>query len=214
MHKTRQLMPKTWALRKKGKKYISADGNSKTIPLFVVMRDMIKNSNDRRDAKKMIKEKDIRINNKKVHDNKFPVRFGDIIQIENKTYILRLGENRKLQVKEIKEKQNKIVLKVINKKIRRDGNVQINCLHGKNYLVQDKESKKINVGDSIIINLDNKKIDEIIKLEEGEKVFVMTGKHTGKRGIVKKMDIERKSAEIKTEDGEINILLKYLMVEK
>ena len=170
MHRARQSMPKTWILKKKGAKYISANGNSETLPLFILIRDFIGEIENRSGVKKIIKESEVKVNNKQVHDNKFPIRLNDIVEINKKYYVLLLGENKKIQVKEIKENHDKITLKVIGKILRKDKKVQINCSNGRNYLVSDKESEKIHTGDSVIINLKDKKIAESLPLKENAKV--------------------------------------------
>jgi len=207
-------MPKTWVLKKKGTKYISANGNTNTVPIFVVIRDMMNIAKNRKEVKKILKEKEVKINNKKINDNKFPVGLNDTIEIDKKYYILILGENKKLLVKEIKENSDKKILKVINKKSVKNNKIQVNCTNGRNYLVDNKESKKIKVGCSVIVDLKNKKIIDILPLEAGKEVLIIKGKHIGKRGIIEKIDFGKKIAEIKSKNEKINVLLDYLMVEK
>jgi len=214
MHRARQEMPKTWVLKKKGTKYISANGNTNTVPIFVVIRDMMNIAKNRKEVKKILKEKEVKINNKKINDNKFPVGLNDTIEIDKKYYILILGENKKLLVKEIKENSDKKILKVINKKSVKNNKIQVNCTNGRNYLVDNKESKKIKVGCSVIVDLKNKKIIDILPLEAGKEVLIIKGKHIGKRGIIEKIDFGKKIAEIKSKNEKINVLLDYLMVEK
>jgi len=214
MHRARQEMPKTWVLKKKGTKYISANGNTNTVPIFVVIRDMMNIAKNRKEVKKILKEKEVKINNKKINDNKFPVGLNDTIEIDKKYYILILGGNKKLLVKEIKENSDKKILKVINKKSVKNNKIQVNCTNGRNYLVDNKESKKIKVGCSVIVDLKNKKIIDILPLEAGKEVLIIKGKHIGKRGIIEKIDFGKKIAEIKSKNEKINVLLDYLMVEK
>jgi len=213
MHRTRQAMPKTWILRKKGAKYIAANGNAKALPVFTIMRDLLKIAKDRSEVKKIIKESEVKVNNKKIEDNKFLVRLNDIIEINKKHYVLMLGENKKLGLNKI-ENNEKITLRVINKKLRKENKVQINCNNGKNYLVNDKEAEKIKTGYSVIIDLKSNKIVNILPLKEGENVLIINGKHIGKKGIITRLDMEKKVAEIKSKHEKINVMFNYLMVEK
>ncbi|MEM3405647.1 MAG: S4 domain-containing protein [Candidatus Pacearchaeota archaeon] len=214
MHRKRQSMPKTWPLPRKGTKYISSSGNFLSIPVYVIIRDIIRIVNNRKDVKKIIKEGRIFVNNKKIKDEKFPVQLKDIIEIDKKIYTLDLNENKKLTIKEILNEKKEIIAKILNKKKIDKNKIQINCTNGRNYLIDYKENKNIKIGDSVLFDLNNKKIIEILPLKEGSKVLVINGKHIGKRGIIEKIDKEKNIATIKISQEKINALLDYIMVEK
>jgi len=74
----------------------------------------------------------------------------------------------------------KKVFKVIGKKILKGKNVQVNLLHGKNLLLKDD----ISVDDSVVFNFKDNKVEKIIKMEKGSRVFVVKGKHTGRIGMI------------------------------
>jgi small subunit ribosomal protein S4e len=102
------------------------------------------------------------------------------------------------------------VAKIINKKILKGGKTQVNLSDGRNFI----SDIKCKTNDSALINFKEKKIEKFISLKEGAEVIVFAGKHAGKKGNIKKIDQEKKMAEINTKDEIINVLTKQIMAIK
>ncbi len=68
------------------------------------------------------------------------------------------------------------------------------------------------MGDSVVVNFKAKKIVKCIPLSEKANVVVFGGKHAGAKGIISKLNIERKMAELVIGDKNVNVLIKHLMV--
>ena len=213
MHQTRKNMPKTWPLLKKGTKYIIANPNEKCLPLVILLRDILKVATKRKEAKRMIITGKIKVNNKVIKEDNYPLSLYDTVSVGDKNYKIILGLNKKFGVEETKDIEYKIV-KIIGKRILNKDGVQINFSDGRNCIVKINEGKKINIGDSAIINLKDSKIKEILELKEGQKTLVIGGKHLGKKGIIKSFDKESKMVVINTKDGKLNIKSNYIIVEK
>jgi small subunit ribosomal protein S4e len=126
-----------------------------------------------------------------------------------KHYRLSIFKNGKLNVEEIKESEaNTKISKIVNKKILKGKKTQLNLSDGRNLLSEIK----CNVNDSALINLKTKKIEKCLPFTENSEVIVFSGKHAGEKGKIEKINPERKNAEIKLEKGNINVLIKQLMV--
>ena len=69
MHLKRQEMQKEWPLSRKGNKYVKKTGKG-TVPLIVIMRDMLKIARTKKEIKKIIHEKKVKINEKIAIDEK------------------------------------------------------------------------------------------------------------------------------------------------
>ena len=82
----------------------------------------------------------------------------------------------------------------------------MNLSDGRNFL----SDLKCSVNDSVLINLLEKKLEKCIPLKEKSKVLVFEGKHAGEKGVIDKL--KDKTAEIKMEDGTVDILIKQLMM--
>jgi small subunit ribosomal protein S4e len=125
-----------------------------------------------------------------------------------KNYRIIFNEKGKFALEEISEEDaEKKISKIINKKILNGKKIQINLSDGRNLLYDGK----FNIGDSAILNLKNKKIEKIIPLKEGSQVIIYSGKHSGKKGIVEKIEKEKKMAILKYKQERINVLNKQLM---
>jgi small subunit ribosomal protein S4e len=85
---------------------------------------------------------------------------------------------------------------------------QLNLSDGRNFL----SDLKCNMNDSVLINLKDGKIEKFIPMKEKTKAVVFSGKHIGKKGEITELNVEEKTAKIKSGDKEINVLIKQLMV--
>lgn len=214
MHLKRQEIPKSWPVYRKGTKYvIRPDSNLESgIPLLIILRDMLKIVQNRKEARRVIFLKQILMNNKVPKDEKNPVLLFDTISLipAKKNYRLDLSEKGKFELKEINESEiNRKVVKVVDKKILKGKKVQLNFQDGRNIL----SDIKCGVNDSVLINFMEKKMEKCLPLKENSKAIVFAGKHSGKRGDIKSLDRKKKIVELETNDKEkINVLLKQIMV--
>lgn len=211
-HLKRQQSPKSWPVERKGTKYlVKPKGVANGIPMLVVLRDMLKIAQNRKEVKRAINMNNILLNQKTVKDEKNPAVLFDTISIipTKKNYRVSLSEKGKFQLDEIKENEtgNKIA-KIINKKTLKGKKTQINLSDGRNFL----SDMKCNVNDSVLVNLKEKKIEKCIPLTEKSKIFVFEGKHVGKQGTIEKIIPEHKMIEADVKGDKINVLIKQLVV--
>ncbi len=212
-HLKRYAVPKSWPVPRKGTTFVVRPKSNieKGLPILIVLRDVLKIAQNRKEAKKAINSKDVLLNGKIIKDEKNPAVLFDVITIvpANKNYKISLKENGKFGVEEISEKDSgKKVAKIIDKKILKGKKVQINLNDGRNFI----SDIKCNIGDSLLIDLKNRKIEKCISLKEKAKVLVFAGKHTGKIGEIEKLKLERKMASVNTSQEKINVLIKQFMV--
>lgn len=207
MYLKRNKMPKTWPLKRKGTKYLvsPSHGLKNSIPLLILLRDMLKIVKDRKEAKKIINLGKIKVNYKKVRDEKISLSLFDIIDLDGKKFKLIL-KNKKFNVDKV-EREEKIV-KIIGKKILKGNKLQVNLSDGRNYIIKEK----LKTGDSVVIDLKENKIKEVLEFKPGCKVLFMTGKHLGEEGIIEGTD--KNSASVKIGNEKINSRINNLMVIK
>ncbi|MEK6840620.1 MAG: 30S ribosomal protein S4e [Nanoarchaeota archaeon] len=214
MHLKRQEVPKRWPVYRKGTKYVvRPDMNLESgVPLIIILRDMLKIVRNRKEARGAIFMKHILVNSRVPKDEKNPVLLFDTISLLplQKNYRLDLSEGGKFILSEISaEDANKKPVKVVNKKVLRGKKVQINLQDGNNFL----SDIKCNTNDSVLIDFKKKKIEKCLPLKESSRAMVFAGKHSGKRGEIKKIDSQKKIVELETHGKEkINVLLKQIMV--
>lgn len=212
-HLKRQKIPKNWPLPRKGSVYVVRPSFSikKGIPILIVLRDLLKVAQNKREAKRALHEKNILFNEKVIRDYKQPIMLYDIITIvpAKKNYKLNLKENGKFKIEEISEKDSKKkIAKIIGKKILKGKKTQLNLIDGRNFL----SDIKCSINDSVLVNLKEKKIEKCLPLKEKAKIIIFAGKHAGKTGVIEKLDLDKKMAKVSNKKGTINVLIKQLMV--
>lgn len=212
MHLKRNKAPKNWPIPKKGTAYVVRPLSSirESVPIMIILRDMLKIAENRKEVKKAIHEKNILLNDRRVTDEKQGVYLLDKITIvpAKKHYQLTVSELGKFELQEVKDSEaHSKVSKVVNKRLLKNKKIQINLKDGKNFL----SDLKCETNDSVLIDFKGKKLTKCIPLKEKSEILVFAGKHTGKRGVLESLDKKNKMAEIKTKEGNINLLIKQIM---
>jgi small subunit ribosomal protein S4e len=216
-HMKRQKVPKNWPIPRKGNAFVVRPNhsNEKGLPILIILRDVLNIAKTRKEVKKAIHEKNLLINGKSIKNEKNTAVLFDVITIvpSKKNYRIELTQNGKFKIEEIKSTEaNSKIAKIVNKKTLKNKKMQLNLSDGNNILYD----KKCNTGESVVINLKDKKIEKILPLKTKSKVLVYAGKHTGKKGTIEDIDEKNKKAVIIEENSKekqkINVLIKQIMV--
>jgi len=213
MYLKRQKAPKNWPIPRKGTAYIVRPNFKihEGIPILIILRDILKLAQNRKEVKKAIYSKNILLNDKIVTNEKNVALLLDIITIipSKKHYIIDLSEKGKFTVNEIsKEKSMKKVAKIINKKTLKGKKNQLNLSDGRNFL----SDIKCKVNDSVLIDFKSGKIEKCLPLKEKANVIIFSGKHIGEKGIINEIDLSKKIAKLGIDKKNVNVLIKQLMV--
>lgn len=196
-HLKRQEMPKFWPLERKKKRFafVPVPGphpKKECLPLAVVVRDIFKLCESGKEAKKIIKNKEILIDGREITEEKFPVGLMDILTIKRKKEnFLVLPSKKGFEFKKISEKEgeNKYC-KIIGKRILKKG-LQLNLHDGRNLLLPLEEKDKYKVCDTLKISLKKKKIEKVIPFKKGADVLIIRGRNRGVKGKLKEIIIKR-----------------------
>ena len=195
-HLKRYKAPKSWLIYPKEDTWTvkpSAGSHSieDSIPLTLVIRDILKLADNSREAKRIINSGNVLVDGKVVKDYKFPVGFMDIVDIPKtgESYRVLLDRKSRLQLDLIEDNTLKLS-KIVNKSTIKGGKTQLNFHDGKNLIVDEDV---YSVGDVISLKVPENEINEIYPLKEGAIVLVTGGKHTGELGTVSEI-IENKSS--------------------
>jgi len=215
MHLKRNNIGKFWPIPRKGTKYLAVPSHNQNeaMPLVVVLRNVLKVVKNKKELKRLLNEKKIQVNHKEIKETNYPICLFDIISFpESKNnYKVVLSKDKKMIFEEISGKKSETkVYKLMNKKMLTNKITQFNLMQGKNIISKEKA----NVGDSILFNLKDNKIEKIIPLEKGREAFVMNGKHASHVGKIEEL-VERGGkliAKIKSDDGKINVWTKNIIV--
>jgi len=191
-HLKRLSAPKYWRIPKKRTKWIVSPrpGPHKkleSIPLLILVRDILKLAELGKDAKRIIKTKEIFVDGKARIDHKYPVGLFDAIEIPKigKQYRI-IPTHYGLNVIEIPKSEAKLKLCRINgKNLLKGKKVQLNLHDGRNIIAEAK--KEYNTGDSLLIEMPSQKIVEHVKMDKGMLSIITGGQNKGDVANIKEI---------------------------
>jgi len=161
-----------------------AHTRKESIPLILVVRDILGYADTSREAKKIIHDGLVSVDKKVRRDHKYGVGLMDVIEIPLISKHYRMIPGKKgLEMKEIDEKESSIKpCRVIGKTKVKGGKIQL-ILHDGGALLSDKDEYKTN--DTIVIKLPERKMSEAIRFEKGNLALIYKGRHKGMSGKIK-----------------------------
>jgi len=184
----------SWAGKKKSNKYIAkpsgAHPQDKSMPLVVLLRDVLGVAGTSAEVKKIKNTGKILIDGKVCKDIKRGLGLFDVLTLLDKNYrVIIRGKPRLI---EISDEEGKVKLcRITGKKIIPSGKLQLNLHDGRNILTDKKD---YSVNDSILITLPEQEIKESIKFGPGCLVMLKSGEIVKvkniERGLHKKMILE------------------------
>ncbi len=215
-HIKKTQMPTSWPIPRKGrgKRFVAVPSHatSKGISVLFLLRDVLKIAKTRKEVRYMTLNGMVKVNNKVRKDENFPVQVFDVLNLDKAKLNYRLEiVNKKYSLTEIsaKEAETKIV-KISGKTVLDKKTVQMNLDDGQNFVTKEKFS----VGDSVVLNTKEDKIEKVLPLKEGARIEVVVGKHAGEKGkLIGFEELTRgRNYKIKLEDREVSLPYKTILV--
>lgn len=193
-HLKRHSMPTSWQIKRKNIAFISKPnpGSHKLeycSSIIVVLRDILGLAKTAKEVKYIVNNTDVLINGKKITDIKAPCGMFDIIEIKKtgEKYIVVFDTLGKIKL--VPTKDDQLYLKISNKKMLPGKKYQLNFMNGFNLVVDEKTFNSIKAEDTIIYDIDKKKVSGVVALKEGSFVYIFDGKYKGNLGKITKFDI-------------------------
>ncbi len=199
MHNTRNNVIRRIPVPRKGSKYVACATrfSNSAVPVVIAVREMLNLATTAKEVKQMVHEKMLKINGKPVKDINQPISIFSIFHAD-KNYVTSLKPTGRLEFEQTSD--NNRLVKVVGKTVVRGGVTQYNLHEGTNVISKDK----INVGDSLLIDFDNK-IKKHIALEKGKKAFVISGSNLGKTCSI--VNVDGRSIAVKLKDNNEEVVL-------
>jgi len=147
----------------------------------------------------------VSVDGKKIKEEKYNVGFGDVISIKDENFIVWFENNGRFILKQYDEPDLKKI-KVISVHKGKGGNDIFFTNDGRNIITD----KNVSVGDTIILNLKNGKVEKVIPFEQGREAIIYKGKNVGKNGKIE--EITKDIAYISSGNKRIAVLSKFCMV--
>jgi small subunit ribosomal protein S4e len=213
-------VPSFWKTPKKASKWTVAPrpGPHKkfeSIPLQVIVRDILKLAETGKEARSIIKKREVFVDGKSRKDHAYAAGLMDVVAVPKiKKYFRILPTEKGLELVEIEESEaDKKICRIKNKTVVKKGRLQLNLHDGRSLLVDNDIYK---TGDSVLLKLPEQKILEHVKLESGSLGLIVKGKNSGKIARIKEVIIKRSKEPNKVicelENREIEVLKDYVFV--
>ncbi|MCK5038252.1 MAG: 30S ribosomal protein S4e [Thermoplasmata archaeon] len=163
----------------------------RSVPIVVLLRDMLKICDTSREARRIIGQRKILIDGKPARDYKIPVGLMDVISIpETKEYFRLLIDNKgKFQTTRISPDEAKWKLsRIEDKTTLKKGKTQLNLHDGRN-IILDKD--QYSTGTVLKIQLPSQKILGSFDVKPGNKAYLVGGGHIGQVCEIEKHEMTR-----------------------
>lgn len=195
MHLKRHTAPREWPIHIKEKKFVfhpipGPHPLRKSIPLIIVIKDILKHAETASEAKKIIHDGKILVDGKIVKEHRFPIGLMDVIEIPETKEIYRflpiLGKGLRPIEIPYEEKDFKLC-KIINKFHVKGGDLQFTLHDGRNIRF-DTESeinpRKFMVGDTFKISLPDQKFIDHLAFNKDYYGLIIEGSKGGCHGKI------------------------------
>lgn len=184
---------------------------AESIPLAIVVRDILKYADNAHEAKYIIKNGMVLVDKVVRKDPKYGVGLMDVVEVPKTGQCFRvMPTKKKYSLKQIDATESNIKpCKIIGKRIVSKGRIQINLHDGTNLLVEGNEYK---TKDTVVLELPSKKIKDTIKFEKGNFALICRGRHVGESGVIKEITPSTMVQKSLTEVGDLRTLTDYVFV--
>src|SRR3989338_1651934 len=202
-HLKRIATPRTWILKRKETTFITKPRSGHTLALqlsiTVLLRDMLKVAERRREVTRILEHQEVFVNGKRIKDKKIGIGFMDVLTIPSVQIACRLSLDKKgrLTLVPIEANEAHFLLNKIQEKTKLpQGKTQLNLMNGMNFIVEKDVYKR---GDSLLIDMKQKKVSQHFPLGKNASIILTAGKHMGEQGVIE--DIVGKHLMYKTKEG-------------
>jgi small subunit ribosomal protein S4e len=151
----------------------------------MVLRDMLKLVDNAREAKRVLHEGKVLVDGKAQKNYKLPVGIFDVISVpaSNQQYRMLKDEKGMFYLSSLETGNVRKLARVENKTSIKGNRQQLNLSDGSNKLAEGE----FKVGDSLVLSLPEKNIEDRIGFEVGNLAMVVGGKHSGQTGKIKEI---------------------------
>jgi len=197
-HQKRIAAPGSWQISRKTEWWTvkprpGPHPKDRSIPLLLILRDMLKLADNSKEAKRILNEGKVLVDGRIRKDHKFPVGIFDILSIPEieANYMVLMDKRGKLSLHAIspEEAGNKLC-RVENKRMLRGGVIQLNLHDGRNILLETATTE-IRTHDSILLALNSNAISQHFAYKVGSKAMVLGGRHSAQIGEIEEIRVVR-----------------------
>ncbi len=215
-HMKRLTMPRSWPLPRKSSVWIQKPNPcghplDLCMPMGVILRDVLGVAQNRREAKKILHSKLVKVDGAIETDIGRGVGLMDVLTVGDVSYKCVLDTNGKLRYRMIpaKEASTKIC-RVMGKTTIKGAKTQVHLHDGRNLLFNENPEYK--TGDSLLISLPDQEVKSHHKFEEGSIAYLTGGNHIGELATVRGKDIKRSSKANEVQFDDFGTISDYVFI--
>mgnify|MGYP005859003597 FL=1 len=200
--------PRSWPIPRKTKHWVAKPSPGPhsvetSMPIVVVMRDMLRLCDTSQEARRVLSAGDILVDGRVVKNRKFPVGLMDVVSIPKtgQHYRMLLDERGKFQLVKIAQGKEKWKLcRVEDRTTVKGDRTQLSLHDGRTILIGED---KYSTGDVLKVEVPSQKILDAFKLTKGSTAMIVSGAHSGQTAIVDDYVITRSPGPniVKFKDG-------------
>ena len=194
-HLKRLVAPRSWSIARKERTWTTKPMPGKhslegAIPISTILRDYLNVCDNNREAKIIINDGAVMIDQRVVRKPKTAVGLMDIISIPLMKMHMRtmLDDHGRIQFVPIKATEAKWkLLRIEGKTTVKRGKTQLNLHDGTNILSEEK----VKTGDVIQVSLPDFKIKKILEFKKGAQALITGGAHVGSISKITGLEVTR-----------------------
>ncbi|MBI2666985.1 30S ribosomal protein S4e [Candidatus Woesearchaeota archaeon] len=213
-HLKRNAAPRSWDIDRKKRTFVirpksSGHALESGLPLGIILRDILKIAATAAEVKKILHHTQVLVDGKRQQESNIQVGLFDVLTLQEtkESFIAVFDRKGRVVLQELPSSwTSQKVAKVVGKSMVRGGKVQLHFHDGKNMLT----TQPVALGDSVLRNIPDGKINQVLPLKTGVTAFLLRGKHRGDVGIVK--EIRGNQATYLRNNQQIETLKNYLFV--
>ena len=211
-HLKREPAPRTWPIHRKNAVWTvrptpGPHPISDCIPLTLVVRDVLKVAETRKEAKIIISHGKLVVNGKVQREERFPLGLMDVVSVPETKKAYRVLPSRKgLVLHPIKRDEAQFKLcRIEGKSVLKGGHVHLHLHDGTNVIIRVNDPTKpvedtYHTKDSLKLTLPTLEFDPHMELTSGAPVLVIGGKNIGRHGVISSLGQKRLNAIITIKD--------------
>jgi small subunit ribosomal protein S4e len=195
-HQKRVTIPVSWPISRKTHTWVAKSSPgphsaNESIPLLTVVRDLLKLADNAREAKRILYEGKVLVDGRVQKDYKLPIGIFDVLSIPllNQNYRMLKDARGMFYLSLLEAGMVRKLARIENKTTLKGNKQQLNLSDGSNKLA-DGEFK---AGDSLVLSIPDKNIEDRIEFKVGNLAMVVGGKHTGQIGKIKDIMVVKSS---------------------
>ena len=194
-HLKRLVAPRSWSIARKERTWTTKPMPGKhslegAVPISTILRDYLNVCDNNREAKIIINDGAVMIDQRIVRKPKTAVGLMDVISIPLMKIHMRtmLDDHGRIRFVPIKATEAKWkLLRIEDKTTVKGGKAQLNLHDGTNILSEEK----VKTGDVIQVSLPSFKIKKILEFKKGAKTLITGGAHVGIISEIKGLEVTR-----------------------